>query len=109
MPAAAGEAGLRSGAETGVVAVEPEVFRRLAGGLDSRPQPMRPSWLVSVTLPIEAATPAEAVRQFWSHVLELGPAELPTYVWPYGDELAMQAFVLGEEANQDPEDEDDED
>jgi hypothetical protein len=41
-------------------------------------------------------------------VRELGPVELPTYVWPYGDELAMQAFVLGEEANQDPE-EDDED
>ena len=56
--------------------------------------------------PIEASSPAEAVRQFWSHVLELGPAELPTYVWPSGDELAMQAFVLGAEANQDPEEED---
>jgi len=60
-----------------------------------------------VALPIEAATPAEAVRQFWSHVTELGPAELPTYVWPSGDELAMQAFVLGAEANQDPEEDDD--
>ena len=37
------------------------------------------------------------------------PVELPTYVWPLGDELAMQVFVLGEEANQDPEEEDDED
>jgi hypothetical protein len=87
-----------------VVAVEPEVFRafvaRLGGDRDQR------DWLVSVALPIEAISPAEAVRQFWSHVLELGPAEVPTYVWPSGDELAMQAFVLGAEANQDPEEED---
>jgi hypothetical protein len=87
-----------------VVAIEPEVFRtfvaRLGGDRDRR------AWLVSVALPIEAISPAEAVRQFWSHVLELGPAELPTYVWPSGDELAMQAFVLGAEANQDPEEED---
>jgi hypothetical protein len=65
------------------------------------------SWLVSVAMPIEAATRAEAVQQFWSHVAALGPGELPTYVWPYGDELAMQAFVLGEEANQDPEEDED--
>ncbi|KUL29378.1 hypothetical protein [Actinoplanes awajinensis] len=81
-------------------------FRRYADRL-SRAQPKR-SWLVSVAMPIEATGPAEAVRQFWSHVNELGPRELPTYVWPSGDELAMQAFVLGVEANQDPE-EDDED
>jgi hypothetical protein len=56
-----------------------------------------------VALPIEATNQAEAVRQFWSYVRELGPAELPTFVWPSGDELAMQAFVLGAEANQDPE------
>jgi hypothetical protein len=68
----------------------------------------RATWLVSVALPIEAGTPAEAVRQFWSHVRELGPAELPAYVWPSGDELAMQAFVLGAEANQDPEEDDEE-
>jgi hypothetical protein len=89
-----------------VTALEPGVFQRLAarlgGDLDRR------TWLVSLDLPIEAATPAEAVRQFWSYVLELGPAELPTFVSPSGDELAMQAFVLGVEANQDPE-EDDED
>ncbi|GAA2610649.1 hypothetical protein GCM10010399_46920 [Dactylosporangium fulvum] len=63
----------------------------------------RRTWLVSVDLPIEAATPAEAVRIFWSYVRDLGPAELPTFVWPSGDELAMQAYVLGAEANQDPE------
>jgi hypothetical protein len=40
-------------------------------------------------------------------VRDLGPAELPAYVWPSGDELAMQAFVLGAEANQDPEEDDD--
>ena len=89
----------------GITALEPEVFQRVAarlgGDLD------RQTWLVSLDLPIEAATPAEAVRQFWSYVLELGPAELPTFVSPSGDELAMQAFVLGAEANQDPEEDDD--
>lgn len=73
---------------------------RLGGPADKK------AWLVSVAMPIEAVNPAEAVRQFWSYVLELGPAELPTYVWPSGDELAMQAFVLGAEANQDPEEDD---
>jgi hypothetical protein len=92
----------------GVVPVAPEVFRRTAAALAGRPGPgARPTWLVSVALPIEAETPAEAVRQFWSHVRELGPAELPAYVWPSGDELAMQSFVLGEQANQDPEDDED--
>jgi len=90
------------------VEVEPQVFRRLAAALGAEPGPGTPTWLVSLALPIEAATPADAVRQFWTHVVELGPRELPAYVWPSGDELAMQAFVLGEEANQDPE-EDDED
>jgi hypothetical protein len=61
------------------------------------------TWLVSVDLPIEAASPAEAVRLFWSYVRELGPQELPAFVSPAGDELAMQAFVLGEETNLDPE------
>ncbi len=45
------------------------------------------------------------MRLFWSYVRDLGPAELPAFVSPAGDELAMQAFVLGEEANQDPEEE----
>src|ERR1041384_3957966 len=61
------------------------------------------TYLVSVDLPIEAASPGEAVREFWAYVRELGPAELPAFVWPVGDELSMQAFVLGAEANQDPE------
>jgi hypothetical protein len=87
-----------------IAPVAPDLFRRLAAALGGAA--VKTTWLVSVALPIEAATPAEAVRQFWSHALELGPAELPTYVWPSGNELAMQAFVLGEEANQDPEEED---
>ncbi|MFD0519817.1 hypothetical protein [Paractinoplanes durhamensis] len=90
-------------------AVDPEVFRRLAARLHGRSPVGLPNWLVSVAMPIEAATPADAVRQFWSHVRELGPAELPAYVWPSGDELSMQAFVLGAEANQDPEEEDEDD
>jgi len=100
-------AGLAAGG--GPVEVEAQQFRRLAAALAGEPGPGTPTWLVSLALPIEAATPADAVRQFWTHVVELGPKELPTYVWPSGDELAMQAFVLGEEANQDPEEEDDDD
>jgi hypothetical protein len=93
----------------GVTPVDPAVFRRLAAGLGAGSVAgQRKTWLVSVAMPIEADTPADAVRQFWSHVRELGPVELPTYVWPSGDELSMQAFVLGAEANQDPE-EDEED
>jgi hypothetical protein len=87
-----------------VTALDPEVFARLAARLGSDLD--RRTWLVSLDLPIEATSPAEAVRQFWSYVLQLGPAELPTYVSPAGDELAMQAFVLGEVANQDPEEDD---
>jgi hypothetical protein len=89
-----------------VTAIDVEVFRRLAGRLGTDRD--RRTWLVSVDLPIEAASPAEAVRQFWSYVQELGPAELPAFVSPSGNELAMQAFVLGEEASLDPE-EDEED
>lgn len=92
----------------GVAPVDPETFRRLAAALGAG-RGSEKRWLVTVTMPIEAATPADAVRQYWSHVADLGPAELPTYVWPLGDELAMQVYVLGEEANQDPEEEDDED
>jgi hypothetical protein len=94
-------AGLSSGP------VDEATFQRFAARLGGPAD--RKAWLVSVAMPIEAVNPAEAVRQFWSHVLELGPAELPTYVWPSGDELAMQAFVLGAEANQDPEEEDEDD
>jgi hypothetical protein len=89
-----------------VTALDGETFQRLVSRLGADQQ--RKAWLVSVALPIEATNRAEAVRQFWSYVRELGPAELPTFVWPSGDELAMQAFVLGAEANQDPE-EDEED
>ncbi|MBL7254700.1 hypothetical protein [Paractinoplanes lichenicola] len=106
-PVPAGELGLSD--DAGVAPVEPELFRRLAAAIGQvGAAGDKKTWFVSVALPIEAATPAEAVRQFWSHVLELGPVELPTYVWPSGDELAMQAFVLGAEANQDPEEEDEE-
>jgi hypothetical protein len=87
-----------------VTALDDETFRalaaRLAPAVDNR------TWLVSLDLPIEAPDPAEAVRLFWSYVMELGPRELPAFVSPSGDELAMQAFVLGAEANQDPEEED---
>lgn len=90
-----------------VTALDAESFDRVATRI-GRPVARTP-WLVSVAMPIEAATPAEAVRQFWTYVAELGPAELPAFVWPSGDDLAMQAFVLGVEANQDPEEEDEDD
>ncbi len=87
-----------------VTPLDRETFASLAARLGET-RARRP-WLVSVAMPIEADSPADAVRQFWSYVAELGPAELPAFVWPSGDELAMQAFVLGAEANQDPEEDD---
>ncbi|MFF0172845.1 hypothetical protein ACWD6L_26990 [Micromonospora profundi] len=87
-----------------LTALAPAAFRALADQLG--PPPARRTWLVSLDLPIEAGTPAEAVRLFWAYVQELGPRELPAFVSPSGDELAMQAFVLGAEANQDPEEDD---
>ncbi|MFD2766777.1 hypothetical protein [Micromonospora eburnea] len=87
-----------------VTGLDPAVWRELADRLG--PPPARRTWLVSLDLPIEAASPAEAVRIFWSYVQELGPRELPAFVSPTNDELAMQAFVLGAEANQDPEEDD---
>ncbi|WBB65182.1 hypothetical protein [Micromonospora sp. WMMD812] len=87
-----------------VTALDPAAYRALADRLG--PPPPRRTWLVSLDLPIEADSPAEAVRLFWSYVQELGPRELPAFVSPSGDELAMQAFVLGAEANQDPEEDD---
>ena len=92
----------------GVYPLEPAVYAASAEEIDSyrRVEGPKGTWLVSVDLPIEAASPAEAVRLFWSYVYELGPKELPAFVMPTGNELAMQAFVLGVESNQDPEEED---
>ncbi|MFF3866719.1 hypothetical protein [Micromonospora sp. NPDC001898] len=87
-----------------VTALPAGAYRELAERLG--PPPARRRWLVSLDLPIEAETPAEAVRLFWSYVRDLGPQELPAFVSPSGNELAMQAFVLGAEANQDPEEDD---
>lgn len=84
-----------------VTPIDDETYRRWASRVGS--PGARRTWLVSLDLPIEAGSPAEAVRIFWSYVLELGPRELPAFVSPSGNELAMQAFVLGTEANQDPE------
>ncbi len=60
--------------------------------------------MVSVAIPIEARTQAEAVAEFWNYVAELGPEELPAFVSPAEDELAMQAYVADELAPLDPED-----
>lgn len=92
----------------GVHPLEPSVFEASAGVVDPflRTDGPKRTWLVSIDMPIEAASPAEAARLFWSYVYELGPQELPAFVSPTGNELAMQAFVLGVEANQDPEEDD---
>ncbi|MFB9237142.1 hypothetical protein ACFFWC_16520 [Plantactinospora siamensis] len=87
-----------------VTPIDEETFRRWSGRV--APAGDRQRWLVSLDLPIEAASAAEAARVFWSYVLELGPRELPAFVAPSRNELAMQAFVLGAEANQDPEEDD---
>jgi hypothetical protein len=67
---------------------------------------MTARWLISLDLPIEADSPAEAVARFWSYVKQLGPTELPVFVSPAGDELAMQAYLMGEQTNLDPEEDD---
>jgi len=60
------------------------------------PAAARTTWLVSLDLPIEAGSAAEAVQNFWAYLRELGPTELPVFVSPTGDELAMQAYLVDE-------------
>jgi hypothetical protein len=93
--------------EATVSELDKPTFDRYAGGVGAhlRVDGAKQDWLVSLDLPIEAASPAEAVRAFWSYVTELGPVELPVFVTPADDELSMQAFVLGEQTNLDPEEE----
>jgi len=93
-------------AAAGLTTLDEAAYQRLAGpvGAAHRVDADRAAWLVSVALPIEASSAAEAVREFWTYVDRLGPRELPAFVWPPGDELAMQAYVLGDEATLDPED-----
>jgi hypothetical protein len=79
----------------------PDSFARLEAAAGTA-APVR-TWLVGVDLPIEADSPAEAVRRYWSYLRELGPTELPAYVAPVDDELAMQALLVGEPAPLDPE------
>ncbi|GAA5177961.1 hypothetical protein GCM10023322_03900 [Rugosimonospora acidiphila] len=64
---------------------------------------MTERWLISLNLPIEADSAADAVARFWSFVDQLGPTELPVFVSPAGDELAMQAYLMGGQTNLDPE------
>jgi hypothetical protein len=89
---------------SGAHPVDADVFAGLVAKADTRGE-VKSEWLVGLYLPIEAASPAEAVRAFWTYVQQLGPRELPAFVSPLGDELAMQAYVLGEASNQDPEEE----
>jgi hypothetical protein len=94
--------------EPGAHRLDDAAYAAVAGriGVEHRVDAPKRTWLVSLDLPIEASSPAEAVRTFWTFVIKLGPTELPAFVSPSGDELAMQAFVLGEETNLDPEEED---
>jgi hypothetical protein len=90
----------------GLVAIAADAYERVAEQIPAsrRIDADRSEWFVSVTLPIEARSRAEAVREFWTYIDKLGPQELPAYVWPRGDELAMQSFVLGTPTIDDPED-----
>jgi hypothetical protein len=94
--------------EPGAYRLDGAAYAAVAGriGVEHRVDAPKRTWLVSLDLPIEACSPAEAVRTFWTYVTRLGPTELPAFVSPSGDELAMQAYVLGEETNLDPEEED---
>ncbi len=95
-------AGAEADAPVGAVPISPAEFQRVA--VATRPVPVaRRDWMVSLDLPIEASSPAEAVRIFWDYVRTLGPSELPAFVWPRGDELAMRPYVLGSEHEMDPE------
>jgi hypothetical protein len=105
-PLPAGELAI---AGPGLHALDATTFADVAArvGEEHRVGAANRQWLVSVDLPIEADSPAEAVRSFWTYVLRLGPRELPAFVSPLGDELAMQAYVLGEPTNLDPEEDED--
>lgn len=85
-----------------VTAIDEPTYLAVAAQLP--PPAHRRRWLVSIDAPIEAESPTEAVREFWTYVRRLGPEELPAFVAPVGDELAMRAYVMGEETNLDPED-----
>jgi hypothetical protein len=88
--------------------LDPDAFTALADKARAEhPDAVKKEWLVGLYLPIEAVSPAEAVRAFWTYTLQLGPRELPAFVSPLGDELAMQAYVLGDVTNLDPEEDDD--
>jgi hypothetical protein len=79
------------------------VTAQSSGSVDAARTNAQPRWQVSLTLPIEAPTRAEAVLRFWAFVRLLGPEQLPAFVWPAGDELAMQAYVLEHPVSLDPE------
>ncbi len=93
------------GGTAGVFPIEADRFAALVdkAGAEHRVDSAKREWLVGLYLPIEAASQADAVRAFWTYALQLGPRELPAFVSPLGDELSMQAYVLGELANLDPE------
>jgi hypothetical protein len=107
-PVPAAEAGCSGYAERAAgqpVELAAAEYSALTGRLPV-PAARRRDWMVSLDLPIEAGSPAEAVRVFWTYVRQLGPQELPAFVWPHGDELAMRPYVLGAEHEMDPEEED---
>jgi hypothetical protein len=105
-PLAAG--GVAEDRGPGAYPLDAGVFAALADKARAEhPDAVKKEWLVGLYLPIEAVSQAEAVRAFWTYTLQLGPRELPAFVSPLGDELAMQAYVLGDVTNLDPEEDDD--
>src|SRR5262249_47516780 len=68
--------------EPGLYAISPARFVDITGTTEGGLSQLPPEWMVSVSLPIEAETRADAVRAFWAYVQSLGPAHLPAFVWP---------------------------
>jgi hypothetical protein len=93
-----------AGSATGLHRISPEAYAAAAGRISAayQPQGARRDWHVILHLPIEASTEAAAVREFWTYVERLGPHELPAFVYPSGDELAMRAYLGGAAIDLDP-------
>jgi hypothetical protein len=93
-----------AGSATGLHRISPEAYAAAAGRISAayQPQGARRDWHVILHLPIEASTEAAAVREFWTYVERLGPHELPAFVCPSGDELAMRAYLRGAAIDLDP-------
>jgi hypothetical protein len=93
-----------AGSAPGLHRISPDAYAAAADRIRAAcpPRGLRRDWQVILHLPIEASTAAAAVREFWTYVERLGPHELPAFVYPSGDELAMRAYLGGAPIDLDP-------